>query len=50
MNQIMQNELRSDLATEINGVIDFPMFKCLKPEEISLMRNKEHKKYIKKGW
>ena len=49
MNQIMQNELRSDLATEINGVIDFPMFKCLKPEEISLIEEQRTQKVYKKG-
>lgn len=49
MNQIMQNELRSDLEIEINGVVDFPMFKCLKPEELSLLEELRTQKIYKKG-
>ncbi|MFY8019767.1 MAG: Crp/Fnr family transcriptional regulator [Bacteroidia bacterium] len=45
----MQNELRSELEMEINGIVDFPMFKSLKPEELELLEEHRTQKIYKKG-
>jgi CRP/FNR family transcriptional regulator len=45
----MQNELRSELEVEINGIVDFPMFKNLKPEELDLLEEHRTQKIYKKG-